>query len=107
MLQDVYSPWRGAWTLETENLYRQIQDQVKSPPANAEETRMRPSVLWKLDRLRFARLCQYLRVRRPETMIGYSIFIYRLNSHELHDATQGSLSDLAVIMAEAQSPTAK
>ena len=102
MLQDVYSPWRGAWTLETENLYRQTQDQVKSPPANAEETRMRPSVLWKLDRLRFARLCQYLRVRRPETMIGYSIFIYRLSPRELHDATQGSLNDLGEIMAKAQ-----
>ena len=63
---------------------------------------MRPSVLWKLDRLRFARLCQYLRVRRPETMIGYSIFIYRLSPRELHDATQGSLNDLGEIMAKAQ-----
>ncbi len=104
MLQDVYSPWRGAWTLETETLYRQIRDQAKSPPANAEEFRMRPSLLWKLDRLRFARLCQYLRVRSPEANIGYSILIYRLSPHELHAATEGSLNELAGIMAEAEAP---
>ncbi len=107
MLQDVYSPWRGAWTLETENLYRQIRDQAKFPPANAEETRTRSSVLWKLDRLRFARLCQYLRVRRPEANIGYSIRIYRLSPRELHAATEGSLSELAGIMAEAEAPAGK
>ena len=104
MLQDVYGPWRGPWTLETENLYRQTQALAKVQSTTAAEVRLRPSLLWKLDRLRFARLCQYLRVRRPEASIGYSIFIYRLSPRELHDATGGSLSELAEIMAEAQLP---
>ena len=45
------------------------------------------------DLLRFARLCHYLRVRRPDAAIGYSIFIYRLSAAELAAATTGSLAD--------------
>ncbi len=44
--------------------------------------------------LRFARLCYYLRVRRPDAVIGYSIFIYRLDADEVSAATAGSLSGL-------------
>ena len=105
MLQDVYSPWRGEWTLETENLYRQLKVKLQQLPASEEEKYKRSSDFWKLDRLRFARLCQYLRVRKPEAEIGYSIFVYRVSQEELHAAIDGSLNELAEIMAEAQTHT--
>jgi hypothetical protein len=57
--------------------------------------------LWDLDRLRFARLSQYLRLRQPDAMIGYSIFIYRLSGEEVHAAVDGTAAELADAMERA------
>jgi len=57
--------------------------------------------LWDLDRLRFARLAQYLRLLRPEAMIGYSILIYRLSAEEVHAAVNGTAAELADAMERA------
>ncbi len=57
-------------------------------------------------RLRFQRLSTYLKVRRPEATIGYSIFVYRLDADELKAATEGSASDLAAVVEEAVAASA-
>ena len=51
--------------------------------------------------LRLARLCHYLRVRQPDAMIGYSIFIYRLNAEEVTAATGGSLREWSAAIERA------
>ncbi|HRG55431.1 MAG TPA: hypothetical protein PLG56_05285, partial [Lacunisphaera sp.] len=45
------------------------------------------------DLLRFARLCHFLRARRPEAVIGHSIFIHRLSQAEIDAALNGTYSD--------------
>ena len=49
--------------------------------------------LWLDKLLRFARLCQYLRVREADATIGHSIFIYRLDASEISGAVGGSLNE--------------
>ncbi|MDC0935842.1 hypothetical protein OAS39_06120 [Pirellulales bacterium] len=40
-----------------------------------------------------ARLCSYLRTRKPDHDIGYSILIYDLNQDEITEATTGPVGD--------------
>ena len=103
MLQDVYSGWRGPWTLEKERSYLALRGQVANAPVarTPEELRKRSERLYALDRLRFARLCQYLRLREPDASIGYSILVYRLNADEIKAVVDGSMSDLAAAIARA------
>ena len=104
MLQAVYNPWRGPWTVDREGLYRGLRGKVAQPlPAGAtvEARQERNQDLKMLDELRFARLAFYLRVRRPEASIGHSIFVYRLGPAEIKAVTEGSLTDLADAMDRA------
>jgi hypothetical protein len=39
--------------------------------------------------LRLARLCAFLRERKPDDNIGYSILIYRLTARDIHEALYG------------------
>jgi hypothetical protein len=102
MLVDVYSPTRGAWTLEYEKEYQQLRAlepqleaywssaakraelEREASPAQWENARARHA------RLRFSRLSHYLRARKPDATIGYSILVYRLRPEEIEHATQGS-----------------
>lgn len=97
MLQDTYSDFRGDWSLEREESYVALrQFLATAPPAvTPEEEAERVSFRYILDRLRFARLCHYLRVRQPDAMIGYSILVYRLSAEEIQLATQGTIGELA------------
>jgi hypothetical protein len=102
MLRDVYSPWSGAWSLDREKLYQELRRVTAAPPAATPEGRMEHArQLWRLDRLRFARLCQYLRVRPPDATIGYSILIYRLSAAEIHPAVDGPLPELSAAVERA------
>jgi hypothetical protein len=105
MLEQVYSSVRGEWTLELEKEYQFLRTfepmfraYAEDPAARARlEAAVSPGN-WAVSRdrflhLRFARLCYYLRVRRPDAVIGYSIFVYRLNAEEVKAATGGSLRD--------------
>jgi 4-amino-4-deoxy-L-arabinose transferase-like glycosyltransferase len=105
MLQQVYSPVRGPWTVAfeqeyqlerlKEGLFREYwtnaatRDAVQASGAAKafEETWQR------YDLLRFARLCHYLRVRRPEAVVGHSIFIYRLSAAEVNAVLRGTYSE--------------
>lgn len=105
MLEHVYSPFRGPWTLEWEAEYQRLRaleplfhTYENEPARRAELERNAPPEQWRRgivrhDLLRFARLCYFLRVRAPEASIGHSIFIYRLTAEEISQATAGSLDD--------------
>jgi hypothetical protein len=107
-LQDVYSPFRGAWNPGREAAYHVLLRQMRIEIAEGKRDTLiaefgnGPSKpLWDLDRLRFARLAQYLRLRRPDAMIGYSILIYRLSAKEVHAAVNGTAAELADAMERA------
>ena len=88
VLQDTYSPFNGLWTEEKETTFRKLsgyllnnqeawKGRILEDGTTAERTR------WIYERVRFARLAQYLRLRRPETVIGSSILVYRLDEKEV------------------------
>lgn len=107
MLQQVYSPVRGAWTLQNEQEYQQLHRTEAAFLAYQNNPRQRiellheaPAAQWnsawrRYEVLRFARLCYYLRIRRPDAMIGYSILIFNLNQSDIDAAVHGSLRELA------------
>lgn len=107
-LQDVYSPFRGAWIPAREVAYQRLLRQMRAEMAEGKRDTLiaefgeGPSKpLWDLDRLRFARLAQYLRLRQPDAMIGYSILLYRLSAEEVHAAVNGTAAELADAMERA------
>jgi hypothetical protein len=92
MLSQVYSPVPGPWTLELENEYQATRRtaarfHVAWPALLAQEAAWQ-----RYDALRFARLCHYLRARRPDAVVGWSIFIYRLTADEVDAALNGNYS---------------
>ena len=117
MLEHVYSPIRGPWTLELEKEFQELRGvepifaaYVGDPQHRAELNRAATEAQWRRkwtrhDLLRFARLCHYLRARTPDAHVGYSVFLYRLNTAEVAAATAGSFSDWrALIEGATQAP---
>ena len=108
-LQNVYSGWRGPWTLGKERsmlAYRSMLAEAP-PPQTAAERKVRADRLFNLDQLRFVRLCNYLRIRQPDAMVGYSFLIYRLSGAEVHAAAYGTMNEFAAIMDQAIRAKAK
>jgi hypothetical protein len=108
LLQDVYSPFRGKWTSLREQAYRPFLIEMRAELASGVRSATFPefssgpnAILGYLDRLRFARLVQYLRVRRPDAVIHYNIFVFRLSAEEIHAAVDGTLKELADMMQRA------
>jgi 4-amino-4-deoxy-L-arabinose transferase-like glycosyltransferase len=113
MLQHVYSPVRGDWTLALEGEYQQLRAvepdllaYQANPGRRAELLRDAPAENWdtawrRYELLRFARLCHYLRVRTPDANVGYSILIHRLSEAEVAAATAGSLREWAALIERA------
>ncbi len=105
MLQQVYSPIRGDWTLALEKEFQELRGLEPTllafqadPARRAELLRETPAARWtglwqRYELLRFARLCYCLRPRRPDGQPGYSILIYRLSAADVHAATGGSLAE--------------
>ncbi len=110
MLEQVYSTVRGPWTVELEKEYQFLRtfeplfaSYADDPAVRARLERDLPREKWTASRdrflhLRFSRLCYYLRSRRPDAVIGYSIYIYRLNSEEVTRATEGTLRDWSALI---------
>jgi len=113
MLQQVYSPVRGDWTLPLEGEFQQLRAVEPDLLAYHHDPRRREELLrdapagnwntaWRrYELLRFARLCHYLRVRPPDANVGYSILIYRLTDAEVKAATAGSLQEWAALIEQA------
>jgi len=116
MLQHVYMPYRGDWTLENEDRYQNLRQNDGAFRAFQINPEARAQLLadvtlaewnraWEMyEQLRFARLCHYLRVRKPDAMIGYSLLIFRLNQAELDIAIDGSLRELAAALERFTQP---
>jgi hypothetical protein len=110
MLQQVYSTIRGPWTNELEKEYQflrtfepMFQSYASDPAVRAKLESELPRDKWTSSRdrflhLRFSRLCYCLRSRRPDAVIGYSIYVYRLNSSEVAAATAGNLRDWSALI---------
>ena len=47
-----------------------------------------------IDRLVFARLCLYLRVRRPDAFINHTFLVFRLSADELKPVLTGTIHEL-------------
>lgn len=105
-LQHVYSPLMGHWTESYELLYRRVlanldalertrtDPQSRQRVSDAQGDSFRSNQVAMSVKLRFARLCAYLRQREPDASIGYSILIYRLSDQQVQDALYGPPAEL-------------
>ncbi len=105
LLQQVYSPVRGPWTLEWEKEFQELRagealliSFQNEPSRRAEFVAGTPEEKWRTawrryELLRFARLCHWLRVQVPAANIGGSILAYRISAADLQAAVGGSLGD--------------
>jgi len=114
MLQDVYSPYAGAWTPEREANYRKLLTLMRAElasgrrsPALGEFGEGPEKPLWNADRARFARLALYLRHRTPDAVVGGSIHVFRLNPTEVRTVVDGSFVELATLIAEREAARAQ
>lgn len=87
MLTQVYGAAPGSWTAALEREYQALRQQE---PRLRETWRQDESIWLRYDGLRFARLCHYLRASQPDAVIGWSIFVYRLNAADLTTALDGA-----------------
>jgi hypothetical protein len=114
MLQHVYMPDYAVWAGDREQRYQQLRmndARFRALAAGPDKSSADPAGLtpaewngaWTLyEQLRFARLCHYLRARRPDGTAGYSILIYRLTAAELAAALERDASTLAAAIEQAQ-----
>jgi 4-amino-4-deoxy-L-arabinose transferase-like glycosyltransferase len=110
MLQQVFTDYRGDWTTAREvefqkllPLLPQLLAYDQDPARRAELLRDAPAENWqtawkRYEALRFSRLCYYLRTRRPDDHVGYSMLVYRLDAETIRTATAGSLRDLVSLI---------
>ncbi len=103
MLQQIYSPVRGPWTLEWEQQYqllrrlqpdfRRMAEQGRPTPSGLSPERL--NQLWRLfEQLRTARLCHYLRARGADLVLEHTTFLFFLNAQEIADYTERPASTL-------------
>jgi tetratricopeptide (TPR) repeat protein len=90
------------WTPVLETIYSELRGRLAGPstwPQSDTEISARllglprPEINLYL-RLRFARLCAFLRQREPDDNIGYSILIYRLSDRDVQQALTGKAVEL-------------
>lgn len=105
MLQDVYGIRPGPWRSELERHFQQLKYSARINVPNGAWNPHLPSTghhpenpLWLLDRLRFARLCAYLRLRRPDAVINHTQFVFRLTADEIDTFSNKPYSALALMM---------
>jgi hypothetical protein len=117
MLEQVYSPVRGPWTMALEAEFqatRALAEAMRAfqrdPGRREELLREAPKEKWETamgrhEWLRLARLCHYLRARGADANVGYSILIYRLTAEEVRAATDSPVRDwTALIERTAKTP---
>jgi len=105
-LQSVYAREIGAWSQMYEQAYQRALAQIRSYRATASDPSARVALIanggvvsWvkkirTFERLRFERLCAYLRQRSPEAQVGYSIFVFDVTGDEMNRALYGEPAEL-------------
>ncbi|MDP9187099.1 MAG: glycosyltransferase family 39 protein [Verrucomicrobiota bacterium] len=105
-VQSVYALEIGPWCVPYEQHYRNALAEMERYHNSAAATTARvalissdatspsPSTIREFERLRFERLCAYLRHRSPIAQIGYSIFVFDLNNDEINRALYGPPAEL-------------
>jgi len=108
MFQRVYTQVRGPWSAAEEQAYRRLsgwgaQFAARPDPDGARDLDGAPLTraqaldrLFRLEQLRFGRLCHYLRDRTPDAEVGYSILIFRLSDEDLQRALAAPLGATGV-----------
>ncbi len=103
-LQSVYATEMGPWSEAYENNYRRILAEMRryrqaalNPSASLVRNDAAVPPLNKInefERIRFARLCSYLRQREPMAQIGYSILVFKVGAQEIDRALHGPPAEL-------------
>jgi hypothetical protein len=105
-LQSVYALEIGPWCMAYEQQYRGAAAEVQRYRNTASDPSARIALIandgaiqWlkkikEFERLRFERLCAYLRHHEPIAQIGYSIFVFDLNDEEINQAIYGGPVEL-------------
>jgi 4-amino-4-deoxy-L-arabinose transferase-like glycosyltransferase len=103
MLQRIGDKAPGPWVDLYEQIYQEQAKQVRAllrkPPDQIRATMAEnPKYWWPLANsfrsLRLGRLCAYLRQRKPDANINYSILIYHLSDDEVREALEGPAAEL-------------
>ena len=105
-LQSVYAREIGPWSQPYEQQYQtalaavqRYRETAPDPAARVALVANEGAVSWvkrirEFERLRFERLCAYLRHHSPVAQIGYSIFVFDLSNQEINSALNGSPVEL-------------
>jgi hypothetical protein len=105
-LQSVYAREIGPWCQGYEQQYQTTLADVHRYRATASDSSARVALIvndgasaWArrirtFERLRFERLCAFLRHRSPDAQIGYSIFVFEVSDPEVNRALYGRPREL-------------
>jgi hypothetical protein len=105
-LQSVYASEIGPWSTAYEENYKRTLAEMQryhqtasNPSARAQLIANEGAIPWikkikEFERIRFGRLCAYLRHREPVARIGYSIFIFDVSRAEVDRALCGPPAEL-------------
>jgi 4-amino-4-deoxy-L-arabinose transferase-like glycosyltransferase len=97
MLQAVYLPTPAPWSYSDEGLYQrlgaavpQIQKDLAATKSPRHPTGQQAEQAFRFfEKVRFARLCAFLRKREPDAEVGHSILIYHLSDADVGRALSG------------------
>ncbi len=96
--QRVYLPVRGPWTERHEQLYAELNAQLRAsaaqPPVDEDERARLVQTARAIETLQFGRLVHTLGDRRPERLIGGSILLFRLSDQEVQRALYAPASEI-------------
>ena len=103
-LQSVYVPELGPWCTPYERRYRTLISEMQpylGRPGSGGVVQVSSNAglpsqekIQEFVRLRFARLCAFLRHQEPITQIGYSIFVFDLSEDDIARAIYGRPAEL-------------
>jgi Dolichyl-phosphate-mannose-protein mannosyltransferase len=105
-LQSAYAKEIGPWCKDYEQRYRSALSEMQRYHGTASDPASRAALIandgaipWlkkikEFERLRFERLCAYLRHRSPTAQVDYSIFVFDLSNDEIKSALYGPPAEL-------------